>query len=138
MNRTLYESIVAEQTRTPEKLVRLMGRIERNSAQVGECREWISRTNQDGYPTMNVWSGLRQRRVSVYVHVVVYLLHKPLQLPPSAVVEIDHLCEVRCCICLDHLRELTQTENVRRANWARAARRRQRMRLPLFDQREEL
>jgi hypothetical protein len=93
----------------------LVGHILSRSEFVTEsgCRIWMGPVTKGrgwGYgmasKTYNHLFGTR------YVHRIVYL-HERGPLPEGT--EVDHICNVRSCVNVDHLRPLTHRENIRRA-----------------------
>lgn len=71
------------------------------------CHIWQRALNSRGYGV--VWHDGKVR----LAHRVAWLLDRGTW--PTEGLVIDHVCEVKACINVDHLRELTNRENVLRA-----------------------
>src|SRR5262249_30428470 len=67
------------------------------------CLLWLADLDRDGYA--RGWIGGRTRRVAPAVYECIS------GSVPSGLI-VDHKCRVRCCVNPDHLRAITQRENV--------------------------
>src|SRR5688572_10084476 len=78
------------------------------------CWIWTASTDREGYGRIGV------NRINRHAHRVSWeLKHGPI--PDSrpktraALLTIDHLCRVRCCVNPDHMEVVTLAENLRRS-----------------------
>lgn len=72
------------------------------------CWLWSGPQAGKGYGVMSI-----SKHRLVYVHRLAY---ETANGPVPEGLEIDHLCNTRLCVRLDHLEAVTHVENVRRAN----------------------
>ncbi len=93
-----------EAPKIPTVLERMESRIqpEPNTG----CWLWTGATNSDGYGF--VW----HNRKNEYAHRVMYS-EKVGQIPEG--LQLDHLCEQKCCVNPSHLRATTARENILRS-----------------------
>lgn len=72
------------------------------------CWLWLGQINQHGYGRTRLATGRSQ-----VAHRAVYEAHHNVTVPVE--LQLDHLCNLRCCVNPDHLEPVTRIENVRRA-----------------------
>jgi hypothetical protein len=71
------------------------------------CHVWQRSRNNKGYGVIHLEGKLRlAHRAAWFAHYGVW---------PTAGLVVDHICENRACVRIEHLRLLTNAENIRRS-----------------------
>lgn len=71
------------------------------------CHEWHRSRNNKGYGVIHAEGKLRlAHRVAWFAHYGEW---------PTKGLVVDHICENKACVRIEHLRLLTNSENIRRA-----------------------
>lgn len=83
--------------------------ISQRTRRNGECLLWTGSTSHDGYATAQSSSMLKYN--TTYVHRMVWIRDMGECIPEG--LEIDHLCHVRNCLEVEHMRLVSRVEQVR-------------------------
>lgn len=110
MTRTKYTTLSG----VPELLVETFHRLA-DSVPTGDgCRLWPGQLDRYGYGFVRSYAGNRVRHITAHRMAMLTQLH---ELPDWAV--IDHLCRTPQCFRIEHLRLVTDAENIRCGNAAK-------------------
>ena len=72
-----------------------------------ECWDWQADKDKDGYGMFGLKFGRRAHRISLLIHGI--KLIDGLQ--------VDHLCKNKSCVNPEHLEQVTNLENIKRADY---------------------
>jgi len=73
------------------------------------CWEWNYRCDRDGYGQCNIWDRVQHKQVGLRAHRLSYTVFiGPI---PEGLV-IDHKCRNHCCVNPEHLKPMTDAENI--------------------------